>query len=90
MLITTCRLAGFMSISPEQCRAARALIGWTRHTLAWASDISERTLIEFERQARSPQRRTLAGLRSTLEDADVLFIDQNEEGGPGVRVREHI
>ena len=25
-----------------------------------------------------------------LEDAGVVFIDQNEEGGPGVRFRKHI
>lgn len=29
-------------------------------------------------------------MSEALEDAGVVFIDQNEEGGPGVRLREHI
>ncbi len=79
-----------MSISSEQSKAARALIGWSRRELAEASQVAERTLIDFERGARAPHRRTLTDLRRALEEAGVVFIDQNEEGGPGVRLREHI
>ncbi len=79
-----------MSISSEQSKAARALIGWSRRELAEASQVAERTLIDFERGARAPHRRTLTDLRRALEEAGVIFIDQNEEGGPGVRLREHI
>ena len=79
-----------MSISSEQSKAARALIGWSRRELAEASQVAERTLIDFERGARAPHRRTLTDLRRALEEAGVVFIDQNEEGGPGVRLRAHI
>ena len=78
-----------MSISPEQCRAARALIGWSRRLLVEASQVSERTLIDFERGARNPHRRTLVDLRRALEEAGVVFIDQNG-GGPGVRLKDPI
>ena len=76
-----------MSISAEQSKAARALIGWSRRQLAEASQVSERTLIDFERGARAPHRRTLVDLRRALEEAGVIFIDENEEG-PGVRLRK--
>ncbi len=76
-----------MSISAEQSKAARALIGWSRRQLAEASQVSERTLIDFERGARAPHRRTLVDLRRALEEAGVIFIDENEEGA-GVRLRK--
>ena len=75
-----------MTILAEQCKAARALIGWSRRELAEASQVAERTLIDFERRARSPQRRTLYDIRRALEDAGVIFIDADEEG-PGVRLK---
>ncbi len=75
-----------MTILAEQCKAARALIGWSRRELAEASHVAERTLIDFERRARSPQRRTLHDIRRALEDAGVIFIDADEEG-PGVRLK---
>ena len=76
-----------MSISPEQCRAARALIGLSRHKLAWFANVAERTIIDFERRARSPRQRTLTDLRNELENADVVFIDPDENGGGGVRLK---
>ena len=79
-----------MSISAEQSKAARALIGWSRRQLAEASQVSERTLIDFERGARQPHRRTLFDLRRALEEAGIVFIDQSEEGGPGVRLKDQI
>ncbi len=75
-----------MTILDEQCKAARALIGWSRRELAEASQVAERTLIDFERRARNPQRRTLHDIRRALEDAGVIFIDADEEG-PGVRLK---
>ncbi len=79
-----------MSIYPEQCKAARALIGWSRRHLAEASQVSERTLIDFERSARSPHRRTLVDLRRALEEAGIIFIDQIDDAGPGVRLKDPI
>ncbi len=86
MSIKFCDIAENMTILAEQCKAARALIGWSRRELAEASQVAERTLIDFERRARSPQRRTLHDIRRALEDAGVIFIDADEEG-PGVRLK---
>jgi len=78
----------FMSISPEQCRAARTLLRLSRHQLASFADVAERTIIDFERRARSPRQRTLADLRSELEYAGVVFFDPDEHGGAGVRLTD--
>ena len=76
-------------IAKEQSRAARALIGWSRADLAKASKVSERTITDFERGARSPINSSLAALAGAFETAGVEFIPENG-GGPGVRLRERI
>ena len=63
------------------------MIEWSRVRLAEAANIAERTLIDFERGARQPYDRTLADIRRALEDAGVIFIDEDDEG-PGVRLRK--
>ena len=74
------------AISPAQCRAARALLGWSRQRLADAANVAERTLIDFERGARRPYDRTRADIRKALEEGGVSFIDENG-GGLGARLK---
>jgi transcriptional regulator with XRE-family HTH domain len=76
-----------MSISPAQCRAARALINWSQDKLAAESKVAKATIANFEANRRSPYERTLADLREALEVAGVEFIPENG-GGPGVRLRK--
>ena len=76
-----------MTIVSEQCRAARALLGWSRRRLATSAHIAERTLVDFERGVRRPLKRTLADIRRTLNEAGVIFIDEDDEG-PGVRLKK--
>jgi transcriptional regulator with XRE-family HTH domain len=78
-----------MTISDAQSRAARALIGWSREDLAKASNVSLRTIVDFERAAREPHAATLTALRLALEIAGVVFIAENGEG-PGVRLKKTI
>jgi len=63
------------------------MIEWSRQRLAEAANVAERTLIDFERGARQPYDRTLADIRRALEQAGIIFIDENDEG-PGVRQRK--
>lgn len=72
-------------ITPGQCRAARALIGLSQGDVAKASAVSEKTLADFEREARKPYARTLAAIQAALEAAGVEFIPENG-GGAGVRL----
>ncbi len=76
-----------MSLLPSQCRAARALLNWSRGELSKRCNVSLATLAEFEAGKREPYQRTLADVRAALEAAGVEFIERNG-GGPGVRLRE--
>ena len=74
-------------ISPAQCRAARALLNWTREQLAEKSRVSKMTLADFETAKRKPYDRTLADICRTFEEAGLEFIPENG-GGAGIRFRE--
>lgn len=76
-----------MSLSPAQCRAARALLDWSQAKLSTESKVATKTLADFERGNRTPYERTLNDIKVTLEAAGVIFVDENG-GGPGVRLRK--
>jgi transcriptional regulator with XRE-family HTH domain len=63
------------------------MLGWSRNKLASEAEVAVGTVVDFERGARQPYKRTLTDLRRALEEAGVVFIDQNG-GGPGVRLKE--
>ncbi|ESX28278.1 helix-turn-helix domain-containing protein [Mesorhizobium sp. M0030] len=74
-----------MTLSPSQCRAARALVGWSQDQLAAASQVAKTTIANFEAGKRTPYDRTLVDLQAALEAAGVELIPQNG-GGAGVRL----
>lgn len=74
-----------MTISPVQCRAARALIGWSQDQLAEASGVAKATIANFELGNRTPYTNTLNALLEALLKAGVQFIPENG-GGAGVRL----
>ncbi|WP_082609779.1 helix-turn-helix transcriptional regulator [Bosea sp. Root381] len=77
-------------LTAAQCRAARAMLDWSRERLAEASKVSLRTIVDFERGARQPREITLGALRTALEAVGVDFIAEGEAcraGGAGVRIK---
>lgn len=73
-------------LDPAQCRAARAMVGWSREALAIRSGVAVSTLADFEAGKRSPYARTLWDVRRALESAGVEFIGADGDGkGSGVR-----
>jgi transcriptional regulator with XRE-family HTH domain len=78
------------SLAAEQCRAARALIGWSRSELSDRCGVAASTLAAFEAGKREPYARTLTDVRRTLETAGVLFIPAGDEGGAGVRLATQV
>ena len=66
-----------MTISAAQCRAGRALIGWSQSDLERTAKVAKKTIADFERDARP---RT-SGLLKRLA-ADIEFLPDN-----GVRLR---
>ncbi len=73
-----------MMLTPEQCRAARALLDWTQGDLAAQASISTVSIRAFEKggEMRDSNQKLL---RLTLEAAGVSFIAENG-GGAGVRL----
>lgn len=75
-----------MPLSPAQCRAARALLGWSQHELSATSGLAAETIAAFEAGRNALPEQSLAGLRSVLAAAGVDVIDEDGEGGAGVRL----
>ncbi|SLN13567.1 hypothetical protein ROA7450_00198 [Roseovarius albus] len=78
-----------LKVSTEQIKAARALLGWTQARHAERSGVSLPTIKRLE--AAGGQ---LGGLQSTakalivtLQDAGIIFIEENGEGA-GVRLKK--
>lgn len=79
-----------MSITLEQCRAARGLLGWSQARLCEAAKVSPATIANFEAGKRIPIANNLAAIRTALEGAGAVFLDDDEfvPGGKGVRLRK--
>ena len=74
-------------LTPEQVKAARELLGWTRMRLAFRFGVSEKTVGAFESGEPWSRPLDLGLVREWLEAAGVEFIAENGEGPPGVRLR---
>jgi transcriptional regulator with XRE-family HTH domain len=75
-----------MSISPAQCRMARAALQLGVRELAELANVSPNTIARLER-GESLYPRTLDSVRAALEAAGVEFIEENG-GGAGVRLKK--
>ena len=61
-------------ITPEQCRAARAWIGWSQEELALAARVSLSTIRDFESEKRwEPIGHNIEAMQRALEEAGILF-----------------
>jgi transcriptional regulator with XRE-family HTH domain len=69
-----------------QCRAARALIDWSLEQLTQAAAVDLQTIRDFEARFRRPDVEVRQRIRSALEEAGVIFIDENG-GGAGARLK---
>lgn len=74
-----------MFITPEQIKAARALLRWNQADLARESGISEMTIKNLERGASTPRQITIDALRSALEQGGASFIDGDADNIGGVK-----
>lgn len=73
-------------ITGPQCRAARALVEFSRDRLAQLSGIDATTIEQFERKLGKPSDTQIEALIETLEKAGAQFIPENG-GGAGVRLK---
>jgi transcriptional regulator with XRE-family HTH domain len=73
-----------MTLSPAQCRAARALLAWSQEELVRHSKITKKTIADFERGATTPRAQTLDQILAAFEAAGIEFLNGNQ---PGVRLK---
>ena len=76
-------------MKPAQVRMARAALRWSLQHLAERAGIHRNTISNFETERYAGDPDSLNAIRRALEEAGVVFIDENG-GGPGVRLRNAI
>ncbi len=78
------------SIAPEQLRAARGLLGWSRNELAKKAGTSAETIKNIEHKIYEPKEETTKALIDTLSRQGIEFVchkasvivpTENGEGG---------
>lgn len=62
------------TVTPDQCRAARALIQWKREKLAFEARVGLSTIDYFETRQRKTRPKNVAAMRRALEIGGVRFI----------------
>ncbi|MGI9475100.1 MAG: helix-turn-helix domain-containing protein [Hyphomicrobiaceae bacterium] len=71
--------------TPEQLRAARALLNWSQDDLATAAGVAVMMIKNYERHLSDPRLSSMIKLKTTLEEAGVEFIDATDDVGAGLR-----
>jgi transcriptional regulator with XRE-family HTH domain len=74
----------FLSMTPAQCRAARALLQWSQDDLAREAGINAVTLRNYENGKTAAQRASIRVLRQALEKAGAVFLDDGSHTYAGV------
>jgi transcriptional regulator with XRE-family HTH domain len=75
-------------LTPRQLIAARGLLGWTRADLAKRSGTSKDTVFAFEGRGSNPKLGTVQAWIGALHKAGVILLDEDDDHGPGVRLRK--
>jgi transcriptional regulator with XRE-family HTH domain len=68
--------------TPEQCRAARGLLGWSQQQLADHARVGLVTVHQLEAGISQPRRATVEVIQRAFEDAGIEFTNGEQ---PGVR-----
>src|SRR6476620_12323517 len=76
-------------LTAAQIRAGRALLKWSAMQLSEQCGVSYAAIQRAEAGEGLPnmQVRNLAAIKRALEDGGVVFLDDNDGGGPGVRLK---
>jgi transcriptional regulator with XRE-family HTH domain len=74
-------------LESAQIRAARGLLGWRQEDLSKASGVGTATIRRIEKsQTMTGYVSTLARIQAAFEGAGIQFIDDDENGGYGLRL----
>ena len=77
-------------IRAAQLKAARALLGWNQDQLAEASGVGASTIKRMETRKGSigGYAENVWKVQRALEDAGIIFIDEDDTDGVGVRLKK--
>jgi ribosome-binding protein aMBF1 (putative translation factor) len=73
-------------ITPRQCRAARALLGWTQAGLAEEANIGIDIVRRFERSESDTRSSGLIAIEKALRRGGVKLLNAEGNEGEGVRI----
>ena len=77
-------------IYPVQVRAARSLLGISQDELAERASLSVITIKRIEAAGTELKgtAQTMGSIQRALKSKGIVFIDQDEKQGPGVRLKK--
>lgn len=70
------------NLTPQQSRAARALLAWSQQDLAQKAGVATSTVADFERGRRTPVPNNADAMRTALEGAGIHFPPGGAVAGP--------
>lgn len=76
-----------MDMTGSQCRAARALIEWSRDQVSKVSGVPAQDIADFESGRVDPGEDARQRLCRALEEGGAVFLEEGPDGGVGVRLK---
>ena len=70
------------TITPAQCKAARALLAWNQQELAQRAQIGVSTIADFERGKRTPTDSNIQAMVNAFLASGVSFVDGGVQSAP--------
>jgi DNA-binding XRE family transcriptional regulator len=62
-------------MTPQQCQAARALLGWDQDDLASRAGVTRQTISSYERRARVLHQASHDGIEAAFLAEGIEFVD---------------
>ena len=78
-----------MMIRPLHLRMARAALGWSLKELAERAEVNMNTISRYE-SGSQVMSGTISKIEAVLVREGVIFLDDDGELGPGVRLRRQL
>ncbi len=66
------------TITPEQCKLARAFLKWSQENLSSEVRVTKKTIADFERGYRVPYKRTIEDIAQAFQEKGIRFEETDE------------